>query len=311
MKGEPDERWAGAGYAVAAYTWWGLVPAYWKLFGDVPPLEIVAHRVLWSLAFTGPLLLLLGRRGELVEVLRDPRRRLALAASGALIALNWGIFIWAVGAGRIVETSFGYFLNPLVSVALGVALLGERLRPPQSAAIAFAGLGVLILGVGTGAAPWIPLALAFTFGTYGLLRKVTRVSSLVGLTIETALVAPLALAAVLVLHERGASHFASADMRLTVLFLVSGAVTALPLLWFARAARRLPLSTLGLFQYLAPTLAAVLAVAFYGETFDAVRALALLCIWAGIAVFSFDSLRVEVRATRLREVTPPSAAPPA
>jgi len=297
-KGESDESWSGAGYAAAAYVWWGLVPAYWKLFGDVPPLEIVAHRVLWSLAFTGPLVVLLGRRGELVEVLRDPRRRLALAASGALIALNWGIFIWAVGAGRIVETSFGYFLNPLVSVALGVALLGERLRPPQRAAIALAALGVVILGVGTGAAPWIPLALALTFGTYGLLRKVTRVSSLVGLTIETALVAPLALAAVAAFQARGVSHFAAGDGRSTALFLLSGVMTAFPLLWFARAARRLPLSTLGLFQYLAPTIAAVLAVVFYGETFDGIRALALSFIWAGIAVFSVDSLRAEVQAAR-------------
>lgn len=295
---EPEKRWAGSGYAVAAYAWWGLVPAYWKLFGDVPPLEIVAHRVLWSLAFTGPLVVLLGRWGELREVVRDRRRGLALAASGALIALNWGIFIWAVGAGRIVETSFGYFLNPLVSVALGVALLGERLRPAQHWAIGLAALGVLILGLGAGAAPWVPLALALTFGLYGLLRKVTRVSSLVGLTIETALIAPFALGCVTWLERSGASHFAAGNSRTTALLAFSGAMTALPLLWFARAARRLPLSTLGLFQYLAPSLAAVLAVAFYGETFTQMRALSLLCIWVGIAVFSIDSLRAEVQVTR-------------
>jgi chloramphenicol-sensitive protein RarD len=298
MKNEPSERWTGVGHAVAAYGWWGLVPAYWKLLGDVPPLEIVAHRVLWSLLFTGPLVVLLGRAGELLEVLRDRRRRLALVASGALIAANWGIFIWAVGQGRIVETSFGYFLTPLVSVALGVAFLGERLRAQQRVALGFAALGVLVLGVGAGTAPWIPLALAGSFGLYGLVRKVTRVSSLVGLTIETALVAPVALAILLGLGSRGESHFAAGNTRTTVLLLLSGAVTALPLLWFARAARRLPLSTLGLFQYLAPTLAALLAVAFYGEAFTEMRALALLCIWAGIAVFSIDSLRAEVGATR-------------
>jgi chloramphenicol-sensitive protein RarD len=297
-KTESEERWAGAGYAVAAYAWWGLVPAYWKLLGAVPPLEIVSHRVVWSLLFTGPLVALLGRSSELREVLRDRRRRLALCASGALIAVNWGIFIWAVGAGRIVETSFGYFLNPLVSVALGVAFLGERLRPPQIAALGFAALGVLVLGVGSGTTPWIPLALALTFALYGLVRKVTRVSSLVGLTIETALVAPVALATLLALGAKGESHFAAGDPRTTTLLVLSGAVTALPLLWFARAARRLPLSTLGLFQYLAPSLAALLAVSFYGESFSPTRALALLCIWAGIALFSLDSLRAEVQVTR-------------
>jgi chloramphenicol-sensitive protein RarD len=298
MKVAPHERWAGAGYAVAAYGWWGLVPAYWKLLGAVPPLEIVANRVLWSLLFTGPLVALLGRSSELGEVLRDRRRRLALCASGLLIALNWGIFIWAVGAGRIVETSFGYFLTPLVSIALGVALLGERVRRAQLGAIALAALGVAVLGVGSGTAPWLPLALALTFGLYGLLRKVTRVSSLVGLTIETALVVPAALAVLVAERLRGESHFAVGDLPTSLLLALSGAVTALPLLWFARAARRLPLSTLGLFQYLAPTLAALLAVGFYGEAFTQTRALALVCIWAGIGVFSLDSLRAEVEATR-------------
>lgn len=274
------------------------MPAYWKLLGEVPPLEIVAHRVVWSLLFTSPLVVLLGRSSELREVLRDRRRRLALCASGALIALNWGIFIWAVGEGRIVETSFGYFLNPLVSVGLGVAVLGERLRPPQIAALCLAALGVLVLGVGAGTPPWIPLALALTFALYGLVRKVTRVSSLVGLTIETALIAPVALALMVTGGARGQSHFANGVTRDTVLLALSGAVTAMPLLWFARAARRLPLSTLGLFQYLAPSLAAILAVAFYGESFTPMRVLALLCIWAGIAVYSADSLRAEVQAAR-------------
>ncbi|MFI5315433.1 MAG: EamA family transporter RarD [Myxococcota bacterium] len=287
------ERWAGAGYAVAAYGWWGLVPAYWKLLGAVSPLEIVANRVLWSLLFTAPLVALLGRSSELREVLRDRRRRLALCGSGVLIALNWGIFIWAVGAGRIVETSFGYFLTPLVSIGLGVALLGERVRRAQVGAIALAALGVAVLGIGSGTTPWLPLALALSFGLYGLLRKVTRVSSLVGLTIETALVVPMALAILVAEGLRGESHFATGDLATTLLLALSGAVTALPLLWFARAARRLPLSTLGLFQYLAPTLAALLAVAVYGETVTQTRALALACIWAGIAVFSFDSLRAE------------------
>jgi chloramphenicol-sensitive protein RarD len=295
---ESAERWAGAGFAIAAYGWWGIVPAYWKLLGAVPPLEIVANRVVWSLLFTAPLVALLGRGDELREVLRDRRRRLALCGSGALIAVNWGVFIWAVAEGRIVDTSFGYFLNPLLSVALGVVLLGERMRRAQVAALALAALGVLVLGVGTGATPWIPLALAASFGLYGLVRKLTRVSSLVGLTIETALLVPIALAFLISRAVNGQSHLGTGEIGTTALLVLSGAVTALPLLWFARAARSLPLSTLGLFQYLAPTLAALLAVGFYGERFSGTRALALVFIWAGIGVFSLDSLRAEARATR-------------
>jgi chloramphenicol-sensitive protein RarD len=304
MSGQPDERWAGAGYAVAAYGWWGLAPAYWKLLVNVPALEVVASRVVWSLVFTVPLVLALGRRAELREVLRDRRRRLALCGSGALIALNWGIFIWAVGVGRIVETSFGYFLNPLVSIALGVAFLGEHMRRSQLAALALAALGVVVLGAGTGAAPWIPLALAGSFSLYGLLRKVTHVSSLVGLTIETALVAPVALAFLGWGNTHGESHV-GADFRTSALLVLSGPITAFPLMWFARAARRLPLSTLGFFQYLAPTLSAVLAVAFYGESFGQARAVSLLLIWSGIAVFSLDSARVSRRS-----IPEPIAVPP-
>jgi len=290
MSGDPGGRWAGAGYALAAYGWWGVVPAYWKLFGGVPPLEIVAHRVIWSLAFAGFWIALLGRGDEVRQVLRDRRRGLALCASGALIGLNWSIFIWAVSAGRIVEASIGYYLNPLVSVGLGVALLGERLRRAQVAAIALAGLGVGVLGFGSGATPWIPVVLAATFALYGLVRKLTPVSSLVGLLVETAIVAPLALAA---LARGGDSHFVMGDLATRLLLVFSGAMTALPLLWFARAARRLPLSLLGLFQYLAPTLSALLAVLAYGEPFTRARAVALAFIWLGVALFSLDSLRTE------------------
>jgi chloramphenicol-sensitive protein RarD len=289
--GDGESRWAGMGYALAAYGWWGVVPAYWKLFGAVPPFEIVAHRVVWSLLFALLWIGVLRRFAEVRAVLRDPRRALALCASGALIALNWSIFIWAVTAGRIVEASIGYYLNPLVSVGLGVLLLGERLRRAQVAAIACAGAGVAVLGLGSGAAPWIPLALAGTFALYGLVRKLTAVSSLVGLFVETAAATPFALALLVLLAQRGDNALVSGDARLRALIVGSGAMTALPLLWFARAARRLPLSTLGLFQYLAPTLSALLAVVAYGEPFDRTRAVALACIWLGIGVFSVDSLR--------------------
>ena len=284
------------------------MPAYWKLLAHVPPVEVVASRIFWSLLFTLPLVVLLGRASELRAVLFDRRRGLALLASGSLIALNWGMFIWAVSHGRIVETSFGYFLNPLVSVALGVAFLGEQMKRSQLAALGLAALGVVVLGVGTGAAPWIPLALAGSFALYGLLRKVTHVTSLVGLTIETALVAPAALAFLGWGAAHGGSHLGG-ELRTSALLVLSGPITAFPLMSFARAARRLPLSTLGFFQYLAPTLSALLAVAFYGESFGRARAVALLLIWTGIAVFSLDRSASKVTPTRI-SAAPRSASGP-
>jgi chloramphenicol-sensitive protein RarD len=282
---------AGSGFALAAYTIWGVMPAYWKELAAVPPPEILANRVVWSLLFTVALLAALGRLPEVREVLRDPRRRLALLASGVLIAVNWGIFIWAVSVGRLVEASFGYYLNPIVNVALGVLLLGERLRRLQQVAVGIAAFGVIVLGVGSGAAPWLPLALAASFGVYGLLRKLTPVSSLSGLTVETALLTPLSLGYLLLLGYTGEGHLGGAGLRTSALLVFSGVATALPLIWFASAAKRLSFSTLGLYQYLAPTLSFLLAVAVYDEPFTPVRAFAFGCIWAAIALYTADSVR--------------------
>lgn len=285
----------GAGFALAAYTVWGVMPAYWKALAEVAPPEILAHRVVWSLLFTFCVVLAMGRFQELRDVLRHPRRRLALFASGILIAVNWGIFIWSVSVGRLVEASFGYYLTPLVNVALGVILLSERPSPRQRVAIAIAALGVLVLGFGSGAAPWLPLALAISFGLYGVLRKLTPVSSIVGLTIETALLTPLALGYLVVLGRAGEHHLHASFTRTSVLLVLAGVVTALPLIWFASAAKRLSFSTLGLFQYLAPTLSFLLAVVVYGEVFTGFHAFAFVCIWVAIAIYTLDSLRASVR----------------
>ena len=287
---------AGAGFAVAAYTVWGVMPAYWKALSAVAPPEILAHRVVWSLVFTLGVVLVLGRFEEVRDVLRHPRRRLALCASGLLIAVNWGIFIWSVSVGRLVEASFGYYLTPLVNVALGMLLLGERPSQRQQVAIAIAALGVLVLGIGSGAAPWLPISLALSFGLYGLLRKLTPVASIVGLTLETALLTPLALGYLFVLASTGKGHL-HADLSWTsVMLVLAGVVTALPLIWFASAAKRLSFSTLGLFQYLSPTLSFLLAVAVYGEPFTRYQAFAFACIWVAIALYIAESLRTSVRA---------------
>ena len=281
----------GAGFALGAYTLWGVLPAYWKALSNVAPPEILAHRVVWSLLFTLAIMAALGRGHELRAALRTPRYRLALLASGILIALNWGMFIWSVSVGRLVEASFGYYLNPLVNVALGVLLLGEALSSLQRVAIGVAAFGVLVLGVGSGAAPWLPLALAATFGMYGLVRKLTPVSSLAGLSVETAMLAPLALGYLLVLGESGEGHLGTVGLRTSALLVFSGVVTAIPLIWFASAAKRLSFSTLGIFQYLSPTLSFLLAVVVYDEPFTPVRAFAFACIWIAIGLYSLDSWR--------------------
>lgn len=292
---------AGAGFALAAYTVWGVMPAYWKALSAVAPPEILAHRVVWSLLFTLCVVLALGRFGEVGDVLRHPRKRLALLASGLLIAVNWGMFIWSVSVGRLVEASFGYYLTPLVNVALGVMLLRERPSQRQQVAIAIAALGVLVLGIGSGAAPWLPVSLALSFGLYGLLRKMTPVSSIVGLTLETALLTPLALGYLIVLARSGEGHL-HADLSWTsVMLVLAGVVTALPLIWFASAAKRLSFSTLGLFQYLSPTLSFLLAVGVYGEPFTRFHAFAFVCIWLAIALYTADSLRTAVRGVPAAE----------
>ncbi len=286
-----DLELTGAGFALGAFALWGVLPAYWKALSNVAPAEILAHRVVWSLLFTLAIMAALGRGHELRAALRTPRHRLALFASGCLIALNWGMFIWSVSVGRLVEASFGYYLNPLVNVALGVLLLGEALSTAQRLAIGVAALGVLVLGLGSGAAPWLPLALAATFGMYGLVRKLTPVSSLAGLSVETALLSPLALGYMLVLGDTGTAQLETVDLRTSALLVFSGVVTAIPLIWFASAARRLSFSTLGVFQFLSPTLSFLLAVAVYDEPFTPVRGFAFACIWIAIGLYSVDLLQ--------------------
>jgi chloramphenicol-sensitive protein RarD len=277
-------------YALAAYGFWGVVPIYWKLLGHVPPLEILAHRVLWTLLGTALLLAASGRAGELRATLRSGPRLLTLTLSALLIGGNWGVFLWAMLNDRLLEASLGYYLNPLVNVVLGRLFLGERLSRGAGAAVALAGCGVAVLAVGLGGLPWVSLYLAVTFALYGLVRKVAPVRPLVGLTVETAILVPLAVGYLVFLSAAGRSHFVAPD--LTALLLIGGGfVTAFPLLCFASAARRLWLTTLGLVQYLAPSLTFLLAVAVYREPFSAVQGGAFALIWVALAVYTVDALR--------------------
>jgi chloramphenicol-sensitive protein RarD len=282
---------AGALYAALAYGTWGVLPVYWKLLAGVPLAEVLAHRVFGTVLFTALLLAGLGQMPELGQALRSRRERLSLLASGALIAVNWGVFIGAVGAGRILETSLGYDLNPLVNVLLGTVFLRERLRRAQGISVALAGAGVLVLLVSHGKLPWIALALATSFGLYGLLHKLTRVRPIAALAIETGTLAPAALAYLCFATEPTGGALVTGSTLARTLLVLAGPITALPLLWFASAARRMRLSTLGLFQYLAPTLALLLAVFLYGEQFTRAHAIAFLLIWSALALYSLDALQ--------------------
>lgn len=284
----PPETRRGVMFALACYGAWGLFPAFWKLVASVSPVEVLAHRVVWSLAAVLAMIAHQGRWGELVGLLGSRRRLLVLAASTVCISINWLIFIWAVGRGHVLESSMGYFLNPLVNVALGVLVLGERLRPLQWLAVGLAAAGVAELALATGSPPWIALILAVTFGIYGLLRKRLPVAPLTGLAVETGLLFPLAALYLLWLGVIDGAPAFGGGGQVAVALVAGGPVTALPLLWFAAAAARMRYSTLGFFQYLAPTGHFLLAVLAYGEVPGPHHLITFAAIWAGIAVYSID-----------------------
>jgi chloramphenicol-sensitive protein RarD len=292
----PPPRGAAAGLlsTLAAYVSWGLFPVYFHALAPVPPLEVLGHRVLWSLLFLALLLSALARWRTVAELLATPRRLATLALTALLISSNWVIFIWAVGNGHVLESSLGYFINPLVSVLLGVAFLGEPLSRRQLGAVLLAAAGVLALVVAAGRIPWISLALAITFGLYGLFRKRAAVDAVAGLFVETLVLAPLAALWIARLARAGTGHFLPGT-GLSWLLAASGAITALPLIWFASGVQRLRLSTVGLLQYVAPTLQFACAVLLFGERFTGAHALAFACIWVSLAVYSSEALQAARR----------------
>lgn len=277
-------------YAAGAYAAWGLLPLFWKALQSVPALEILAHRIVWALGLT---LLLTAIRGQLRQLgvsLRSPRILLAFGLSAVLLSLNWFIYIWAVNAGHIVETSLGYFINPLANVLLGMLFLNERLRLGQGVAVLIALAGVLYLTFLYGSPPWIALALAGSFAFYGLLRKTASLDSLAGLTLETLLIFPPALIYLLFLETNGAGAFGHTGWDVTLLLAAAGLVTAGPLLLFAAGARRISLTTLGLLQYLAPSLQFTIGVLVYGEPLTPERLTGFALIWLALAIYSGESL---------------------
>ena len=301
----------GVVYGIAAYGIWGLLPIYWRLLQHVPAAEILAHRMVWSLLFIAALLAYKRHWRWVWPALHQPRTVVTFVGTGLILAINWFTYIWAVNSGFIVETSLGYFINPLVNVLLGMVFLGERLRWSQGVAVALAVAGVAYLTVSYGAFPWIALTLAFSFAFYGLLRKTASLEASEGLALETAVLFLPALGYLVLLEANNTAAFANVNVSTTLLLIGAGIATGLPLLLFSAAARRVTLTNLGLLQYIAPTLQFLLGVFVYGEVFSRNRLVGFGLIWVALAVYSAEGIvrsRQGRRARRLQEVQNSSGA---
>ncbi len=280
----------GIWFAIAVYVIWGVFPLYWKMLSSVPVVQIVANRMVWALVFL-ILAILVRREGRnLLQVIRSRRTLLIYAAAGALLAVNWLVYIWGINAGYVVEASLGYFVNPLVSVLMGVIVFGEKLPPTKWIPIALAAVGVLYLAISYGSLPWISLALAFTFAFYGLVKKLAPLGTLHGLTLEMALLFLPAAAYLLFVNGQGSGAFGHASLWVNLLLVFSGIVTAVPLLLFASAAHRIPLSMIGVLQYISPTLQFFLGVFIFNEPFNHQRLIGFCIIWLALLLFSLGGI---------------------
>jgi chloramphenicol-sensitive protein RarD len=288
--------------AVAAFVTWGMIPGYWKLLKIVPAAEILAHRYVWTMLFLTALLTWQGRWSEVRANARNPRAVLYCLASGSTISINWFLFIWAVNMGRVIETSLGYFMTPLVNVLFGAIFLRERLTRWQIVAVLLAALGVANLTFGYGRFPWVALTLCISFGVYGLLRKQSGTAAIPGLFFETVLLVPVALIYLFTLRLHGTLLFGSNGWFLTLLLISTGVVTAVPMVWFGYAARHLRLTTVGFLQYLAPSGSFCLGVFAYHETFTRGHLITFSLIWIALVVFTLDTF------TRWRSVRSKSIA---
>ncbi|MEU9862889.1 EamA family transporter RarD [Streptomyces sp. NPDC047971] len=293
---EDNEGRAGLLYGIGAYGMWGLVPLFWPLLKPAGAAEILAHRMVWSLAFVGIALLALRRWGWIRELVRSPRKLGLITFAATVITVNWGVYIWAVNAGQVVEASLGYFINPLVTIALGVLLLKERLRPAQWVAVGVAATAVLVLSIGYGRPPWISLILAFSFGVYGLVKKKVNIGGLESLAAETAVQFLPALAYLLWLGTQGSATFGTEGAGHAALLAATGIVTAVPLICFGAAAIRVPLSTLGLLQYLAPVFQFGLGVLYFHEAMPPERWAGFSLVWLALTILTWDALRTARRS---------------
>ncbi|MCO7188872.1 MULTISPECIES: EamA family transporter RarD [unclassified Pseudoalteromonas] len=297
--GASSETKQGYTFAVLAFLMWGLAPIYFKSLDQVDALEILIHRVVWSVLFIALIIAIKLNWSKVMTVLRQPKLMLMLTLTALLLGFNWGLFIWSVNNGHMLDASLGYYINPLLNVLLGMLFLQERLRPRQQFAVGLAFVGVVLQLVSFGSFPVIAFSLAGSFAIYGLLRKTMAVESLPGLLIEAVILLPIALGYWWWLTPSETSNMMLNDWHTNLLLISAGVVTTLPLLCFTAAAKRIPYSTLGFFQYIGPSLMFILAVVFYGEVFSAERVLTFAFIWSALALFSFDSYRTGKAQRRL------------
>jgi chloramphenicol-sensitive protein RarD len=285
----------GIWYALGAYVFWGLFPIYWKLLAGVPALQLVGHRIFWSFLLLF-IIILVAQQGKKFRSTINRRVVLIYAVAAILIAINWLTYVWAVGAGFIIETSLGYFINPLLSVLLGVIFLRERLRPLQWLPIGLATMGVLYLTFAYGALPWVALTLAISFGFYGLVKKKAPLNALHGLTLETGLLFLPALSFLLYSEFSGTGAFLHSTVPIDLMLFGAGLVTVIPLLLFASAAQRIPLTTIGVLQYINPTMQFLLGVLIYKEPFDHHRLIGFGVVWAALILFGLEGFLVQRRS---------------
>ncbi|MEU1490387.1 EamA family transporter RarD [Streptomyces sp. NPDC005776] len=298
MKGKNEQR-AGLVSGVTAYGLWGIVPLFWPLLKPSGAVEILAHRMVWSLGVVGIALLVLRRWAWIGTLIRQPGKLGLITVAAAVITVNWGLYIWSVNNGHVVEASLGYFINPLVTIAMGVLLLGERLRPVQWVAVGTGVAAVLVLAIGYGQPPWISLVLAFSFATYGLVKKKVNMGGLESLTAETAVLFVPALGYLVWLGTQGDSTFTAEGAGHAALLAATGLVTAIPLVLFGAAAIRVPLSTLGLLQYLAPVFQFILGIVYFHEAMPPERWAGFALVWLALTLLTWDALRTS-RQTRVR-----------
>lgn len=285
---QPHNETAGILYAASAYSIWGVLPLYWHALGNVPPFELSFHRMVWCALFAVAVTLAIGRTKAVWSALRSRKVLMALAVSSVLIAANWTIYIYAVAKAELVEASLGYYINPLLSIALGIVMLGEKLSPLRIAAIALAGVAVTLKAFGLGHFPWIAIGLAFSFGFYGYMRKLTPVAAFDGLTIETCILFPFTAGILLFWGWQGTGAFTPAHAGTDTLLILGGPITALPLALFAAGARRVRMSTLGFLQYLSPSITLLLATLLLGEPFTTSDAATFGCVWVALVLVALD-----------------------
>lgn len=285
----------GIAFATGAYIMWGILPIYWKLVQSVPSPEVLAHRIVWSFLLMIVILLVTGKLrtfgGELCEIMATPKKSFGVLMASSLITINWFIYIWAVNSNRVIETSLGYYINPLVSILLGILVLKEKLSFWQMISFLLAMLGVLNMTLHFGAVPWAALALAVSFGLYGLFKKMVGLGAITSITIETLIISPFALLYLIYLEKSGNSAFGSGSPGIAVLLIGAGIVTAVPLILFSEGANRLPLTIIGFLQYIAPTMALLLGVFLYHEPFTKVHLVSFAFIWAALLIFSLAKTR--------------------